>query len=465
MATITPNMEYASLTGISSAIAGRRISAAEVTDHLLARIEAVGDRTRAFAHVNADGARAQARAADAEIARGFHRGPLHGVPIALKDLIHTTDQPTECGMRIHNGWMAPEDSTIVTRLRHAGAVLIGKTELTDAATQFHHPDRPPPLNPHDPERCVGFSSSGSGAAVAAGLCPAALGSDTGGSIRIPSAMNGVTGLKPTWGRVTRHGTFDLAPCFDTIGPMARSAADVAAVLGVMAGADPRDPTAAPVPVPDYLAEIGGGFGGLRIGIDMAEIEAHCDADVSAVARSTMALLASHGASVQGVSLPDMESGAVAALIGPAAADVHRDSYAERATDYGPGPSWLIDYGASIPARNMAAALGAAYRLRGRLAAMFTEVDLLLVPALARATPLARDIALDSDPQTTGELLRYCGGFSITGHPTLTLPCGIDGNGMPVGMQLVARPFEEALALRAGHAWQSATDWHTRHPAF
>lgn len=461
--TIIPDIEFATLTDIAKAIAAREISSTEVTDHLLARIDKLEPRVHAFAHICTGTARAQAKAADAEIARGLHRGPLHGVPIAIKDLIHTADHPTEAGMRIHNGWMAPEDSTIAARLKRAGAVIIGKTELTEGATLTHHPDRTAPLNPWDPGRGVGFSSSGSGAAVAAGLCYSALGSDTGGSIRIPSAMNGATGLKPTWGRVTRHGIFDLVSYLDTIGPIARSAADAAAVLGVIAGPDPKDPTAAQVPVPDYLGGIAKGVRGLRIGLDLADLEAHCTPEVVALAKAAAVTLADVGALIRPAVTPNLDMGAVFGLFGPGIADVHRDTYPSRAADYGPSLAGLIDHGATIPGRDVAAGIARSNILKGQLAALFTEVDLLLVPALARATPAVGEVENAADMTAMFEMLYYCGAFNVSGHPTITLQGGIDGNAMPIAFQLVARAFEEDLLFRAGHAYQAVTDWHTRHP--
>ncbi len=464
--TIAPNIEYATLTDISAVIAAREISSAEVTDHLLQRIESVGPKTHAFALVCTDTARAQAKAADAEIARGFHRGPLHGVPIAIKDLIHTADHPTEAGMRIHNGWIAPEDATIVTRLKRAGAVIIGKTELTEGATLVHHPDRTAPLNPWDAGRGSGFSSSGSGSAVAAGLCYSALGSDTGGSIRIPSAMNGTTGLKPTWGRVSRHGIFHLVEFLDTIGPLARSAADAAAMLGAIAGADPKDPTAAAVPVPDYIAGIGGGIRGVRIGLDLSGIEPHCEPQISAMIRSTATLLGDLGALVRPVAMPDLDMGPMFGLFGPGMADVHRATYPSRAADYGTVFAGMLDGAAMIPGIDVAAGINGANALKGGLATMFTEVDLLLVPALTRPTPRAGELerGIPADMTALFDMLRYCGAFNVSGHPTITLQGGLDSDDMPIAFQLVARPFEEDVLFRAGHAWQSATDWHIRHPA-
>jgi len=464
--TIAPNIEFATLTAISRAIAGRRISAAEVTDHLLARIDAIEPVTHAFARLCADDARAQARAADEEISRGFHRGPLHGVPIAIKDLVHTKDHPTEAGMRIHNGWMAPEDATIVTRLKQAGAVIIGKTELTEGATMTHHPDRTVPRNPWDTGRAVGFSSSGSGAAVAAGLCYSALGSDTGGSIRIPSAMNGTTGLKPSWGRVSRHGIFHLVEYLDTIGPLARSAADAAAMMAVIAGPDPKDPTAAAMPVPDYLGEIGLGIRDVRIGLDLSGIEPFCDPQIVAMIRDAARSLADLGALIRPVAMPDLDMGPLVGLIGIGMIDAHRETYPARAADYSPSLAGMLDGLSAVAAMDVAMGINRSNALKGALATMFTEVDLLLVPALARPTPYAGELeaGIPADMAPLFDMLRYCGAFNVSGHPTITLQGGIDRDAMPIAFQLVARPFEESLLFRAGHSYQSISDWHCRHPA-
>src|SRR5581483_2824541 len=243
------------------------ISSVEVARQMLTRIEALEGALKSYVTVSADHAMARARAADQELARGQWRGPLHGVPLALKDLCFTTFAPTTGGMKIFENTPAPYDGAVVTRLLQAGAVILGKLKMTEAATSAYHPDVAPPLNPWSRAHWTGMSSSGSGVATAAGLCFGSLGSDTGGSIRFPSAACGLTGVKPTWGRVSRHGIFHLAESLDHLGPMARSAADAAAILGVIAGEDENDPTSLGAPVPNYLAEIDGPIRGLTIGVD------------------------------------------------------------------------------------------------------------------------------------------------------------------------------------------------------
>src|SRR5581483_9008031 len=259
---------YAGISEGADRLARREPSPVELTRAMLDRIAALDPKLHAYATVTTEVALEQAKAAEAEIARGERRGPLHGVPIAVKDLCYTCGIPTAAGMPIHAGFLPEHDATVVTRLREAGAVLLGKLQLTEGAMADHHPDVTPPVNPWNASHWAGASSSGSGVATAAGLCFASLGSDTGGSIRFPSAMNGVTGIKPTWGRVSRHGIFPLGPTLDHVGPMARSAEDAAIVLGAIAGADASDPTALAAPVPDYLA-LAPEVRGVRIGVDDA----------------------------------------------------------------------------------------------------------------------------------------------------------------------------------------------------
>ena len=236
-------LSYLDLVEVGDLIKARELSSVEVTHAALDRIARLNPRLKCYATLTPDLALAQAREADSEIARGILRGPLHGVPIAVKDLCHTRGIPTAAGMTIHKDYRPDRDAGVVTRLREAGSVLLGKLQLTEGAFGAHHPGIDPPVNPWSAAHWTGVSSSGSGVATAAGLCYGSLGSDTGGSIRFPSTMNGVTGLKPTWGRVSRAGVFALAESMDHIGPMTRSAADAAAMLGTIAGADADDPTA------------------------------------------------------------------------------------------------------------------------------------------------------------------------------------------------------------------------------
>ena len=265
-------LHYESLLGISRRIRAGEVSSQDVTAALLERIARYDGTLHATLMVLGDAAMDEARAADAEIEAGNWRGPLHGVPVGIKDLLWTKGLPTTGGMDLLRDFLPQEDATVVERLRQAGAVIIAKLHMTEGATLNHHPAFARPVNPWSARHWTGVSSSGSGVATAAGLCFAAIGSDTGGSIRMPSAANNLTGIKPTWGRVSRHGLIHLAESLDHLGPMARSAGDAAAVLQAIAGADPRDPTCLAGPAPNYLAQMDKGVAGLSLGIDWSWAE-------------------------------------------------------------------------------------------------------------------------------------------------------------------------------------------------
>src|SRR5579863_7794725 len=300
------DLHYLELTELAQRIRAKEISPVEATKASLARIEALDGALKSYATVTAEAALAQARQAEGEIAGGRYRGPLHGVPIAVKDLCYTKGVPTSAGMPIHRDFKPDFDATVVARLKDAGAVILGKLQLTEGAFADHHPQIAPPVNPWNADHWSGASSSGSGVATAAGLCYASLGSDTGGSIRFPSAANGVTGLKPTWGRVSRYGVFALADSLDHIGPMTRSAADAGAVLGVIAGADPNDPTTRGELVPNYLAGLERGIRGLRIGVDEDFNTRDVDAEVVASVRGAIATLKDLGAEIRPIRFPNVD---------------------------------------------------------------------------------------------------------------------------------------------------------------
>src|SRR3984957_3934789 len=278
---MSSELQYESLTTVSDLIRRKRLSSAELAEMALRRVAQLDGQYHAYATVLREGARKQAKAADAEIARGFWRGPLHGVPIAVKDLCYTTFAPTFAGTTIFKSFVPAFNATIVDRLEDAGAVLLGKLQMTEGAYTSHHPDVSPPLNPWNRGYWVGSSSTGSGVATSLGLCYGSLGSDTGGSIRFPSATCGLTGIKPTWGRVSRHGVFSLAESLDHVGPMTRSAADAAAMLAAIAGHDVNDATTYSAPPPDYLETIGDGVRGLRIGVDRGYTSDGVDSQVVA----------------------------------------------------------------------------------------------------------------------------------------------------------------------------------------
>lgn len=447
------------------AIAARKLSSVELTAAMLERIAALDPALHAYATVTADQALAQAKAADAELAGGRARGPLHGVPIAVKDLCYTKGIPTGAGMAIHRDFRPDHDATVVVKLAEAGAVSLGKLQLTEGAFGAHHPEITRPVNPWQADAWTGVSSSGSGVATAAGLCFGSLGSDTGGSIRFPSTANGITGLKPTWGRVSRFAVFELAGSMDHIGPMTRSAIDAAAMLGAIAGVDANDPTATREPVPDYLQGIDGGISGVRIGLDRALI-ASADADVLRVIGEAERVLTGLGARIVPVTVPSVDRVVAewSTLCAVEAAAAHEATFPSRAERYGPVLRMLLERGRSVDGLTISKIWTERQKFSGALANMMRDIDLLLVPAMNRAAlSWAAIEAAGRDPAEIAGRLRYTAPFDMSGSPTITLPGGFTAAGLPIGFQLVGRHFDEALVLRAGHVFQGATDWHTRRP--
>lgn len=460
------DLHYRSLLDVSERIRRRELSPVAVLEATLERIARLDGAARSFVTVLTDRARAAAAQAEGEVAAGFWRGPLHGVPIAVKDLCATSFAPTAGGMPMRRNAVPDHDATVVRRLEDAGAVIAGKLKMTEGAYTSHHPDDPGPVNPWGAGHWVGSSSTGSGVATALGLCFGSLGSDTGGSIRFPSATCGLTGIKPTWGRVSRHGILPLAASLDHVGPMARSAADAAAILGVIAGADPHDPTAIQDPVPDYLAALGQGVRGITVGVDRAYNETGIDGEVTAALRAAEGVLAALGAEIRAVEMPPTETllrdwipfCAVETAI------AHQADYPDRADEYGPDLAQLIEHGRRITGIELGSIMHERLEFTGRLAALFQGVDLLLMPTMPVPVPsLARMAEYGQDDTVLLRMLRFTAPFNFAGNPTITLPCGMDAAGLPLSLQLVGPHVSEALLCRAGHAFQSRTDWHTRRP--
>jgi amidase len=465
-AVTADDLHYLELPELAVRIRAREISPVAVTRAQLDRIASLDGELGSYALVMADVAMAQAEAAEVEIAAGRYRGPLHGVPVAVKDLCWTKGFPTSAGMAIYRDYRPDEDATVVRRLRDAGAVLLGKLQLTEGAYSDHHPSVTPPKNPWNADYWSGISSSGPGVATAAGLCFASLASDTGGSIRWPSAANGLTGLKPTWGRVSRHGVFELAATLDHVGPMTRSAADAGAMLGAIAGSDPNDPTALLDPVPDYLAVVGQGVRDLRIGVDAAWNGDGVDATIQAMLSEAAQVFRTLGADIVDVQFPDVTQAIAdwSANCAVEAAVAHEATYPARRCEYGAVLASVIEAGRALSGRNYQKILLRRLELRGRVAALFGTIDLLLIPVHPFAPPtLAMIRTLGEQPELIAKLQRYTCPFDMTGNPTITLPGGFTDAGLPIAFQLVAAGLREATLVRAGAAFQSVTSWHRRHP--
>ena len=465
--TSSNDWHYLELLDIARRIQAREISSVDATKAQLSRIQKLDSKLKSYATLMTDSALADASRADAEIAKGQIRGPMHGAPIAVKDLCWTQGVPTAAGMTIHANFKPDQDATVVKRLRGAGAVIMGKLQLTEGAYADHHPKIAVPVNPWNAAHWSGASSSGSGVATAAGLCYGSLGSDTGGSIRFPAAANGLTGIKPTWGRVSRFGVFELAATLDHIGPMARSAADAAALLGAIAGADSNDPTAVQLPVPNYLAGMTRGLRGLRIGIDAAWNSTAVDAPTRAMMAEVTKVITEQGADIREVKFPNPEQEIADwfPLCGVETAVAHEATYPSRKSEYGPGLAGLIDLGLAQSGLDYQKIVLRRRAFSGRVAALFEGIDLLLIPTTAAASPTNAQLAgLANDAELLSALLRYTCPFDMTGSPTITLPGGFTAHGTPIAFQFVARHFEEDMLVRAGWHYQQATDWHRRHPA-
>jgi len=460
------DLHYSELVEIGRLVQKRELSSVAATQAQLDRIRQLDGQLKSYAFVMTTSALEQARAADQEIAAGKVRGPLHGAPIAVKDLCWTKDAPTAAGMKIYRDNRPREDATVVIKLKEAGAVILGKLQLTEGAYADHHPEVDPPRNPWDARLWSGASSSGSGVATAAGLCYGSLGSDTGGSIRFPSAANAVTGLKPTWGRVSRYGVFELAATLDHIGPMARSAVDCGAMLGAIAGADPNDPTAVLEPVPDYLAKLSGSLQGTRIGVDPRWTSEGVDAASTRIFQNALRVAADLGAKIHEIAFPDPTNMITDwfPLCGVETAVAHETTYPARKSDYGPGLAGLIELGLQQSGTDYQKIVLRREAFRGLVRAVFEKVDLLAVPAQTFAAPtLAKMATLGENPELIAALLRFSCPFDMTGSPSITLPGGFTESGGPVAFQFIGRHFDEARLVAAGDAYQRVTDWHRRHP--
>jgi aspartyl-tRNA(Asn)/glutamyl-tRNA(Gln) amidotransferase subunit A len=459
-----------SLTSVAQAIADKRVSSREVTQSCLDRIARWQPHLNAFMAIEAEAALKAADAADAALAKGERRGVLHGVPLAHKDMYYEAGKVVTCGSHIRRDFVATTTSTALQRLKDAGTIRLGSLQMAEFAygPTGHNSHYGPVHNPFALDRITGGSSSGSGAAVAARLTFAALGSDTGGSIRMPAHFCGVTGLKTTVGRVSRAGAMPLSQSLDTVGPLARSAADCAVLLGLMAGADPADPTAVAEPLPDYTAATNGSIRGLTVGVPTAFYVDDLDAEVAGALDATVALLKGEGVRIVQVELPDQRqlTAACQLVLAVEAAAFHKRWMIERPQDYGPQVLMRLQNGLAIPGVSYLEAM----RWRGpALAAHIAAVagvDAMVAPVAPVAAPTIAESDVGNSPDAEAviqRLTRFTRPINYLGLPSLSIPAGFTRGGLPVGMQLVGGSFDEAMLLRIGAAFQRVTDFHERLP--
>lgn len=461
-------LHYHTMTELAALIASKGVSPVEVTQAILARIAALDGRLKAYATLMPEQAMAQARVAEGEILAGTYRGPLHGVPVAVKDLCFTSGVRTMGGSAVYVDHIPDFDATVVRRLKDAGAVLLGKLNLTEGAMGGYNPTLQVPENPWKAGYWPGASSSGSGTATAAGLAYATLGSDTGGSIRYPAAVCGTVGLKPTWGRVSRYGVLALAESLDHVGPLTRSSADAGIVLQAIAGWDAQDPTSLPDPVPDLLAGIGKGVDGLRIGWDETYATQDMAPDFAQAVAEGVCVMERLGATIVPVKMPVRLRDYLAAwpvLCASEAVAAHRQHFPRRAHDYGPWFREWLERGASFSAADYAQANTLRAACVGELRCTMQGVDLLACPSTAQAAyPFSAaqaygPIPPDRDPWQS----RFTVPSDFAGLPTIALPCGLSEAGLPLSLQFVGHPLTEPLLVQAGAAYETATEWHTLHP--
>ncbi len=467
-------LHYKSLRDVAHLIAAREVSPVDLTHHMLDRIAKLDPVLKSYATVMRDQALADAQAADQAIRRGEYRGPLHGMPIAVKDLCYTKGVRTMGGSAVYRNFVPRFDATVVARLRSAGAVLLGKLNLTEGATAGYSPAFDVPRNPWNTGYWPGLSSSGSGVATAAGLCFAAIGTDTGGSIRFPSSANGIVGLKPTYGRVSRFGVLPFAESLDHVGPMARSVADVAIMFDAIAGRDPNDPTSLDAPPPNASGELGRSMRGVRIGIDRKyALEGVDEGDAGAI-EEALKVLTGLGAKVVDVRMPDLAS-LLDAWQTIAAAEIvqsHAKTYPSRAAEYGPYLREFLDSGARVTSERLAQARKARAALTAQFTTLLDSVDAMACPAggspawrITRETqvgPLGAFHAAWS--AAAPRAMDFTGPMDMAGTPAICLPSGFAPDGLPYSIQFAGRRLSESLLCRIAGAYEEATGWHDRHPS-
>jgi aspartyl-tRNA(Asn)/glutamyl-tRNA(Gln) amidotransferase subunit A len=465
------DIHWLSIAELADQIGRRRLSPVEVTQAYLDRIDALHSDLGAYITVTSEIAMARARTAEREIQAGDYLGPLHGVPVAVKDIVSTRGILTSAGSRVLADNVPTEDSTLIEGLDAAGAPLLGKLNLSEFAIggTIDHPHGTP-RNPWDPARSAGGSSSGSAVASASGLCAGSLGSDTGGSIRGPSSFCGLVGLRPTYGRVTRHGVIPMCWSMDTIGPMTRVVEDCAIMLQAIAGRDPRDGSTSAELVPDYRAALRRPSQGLRVGLPREMFGyAELDPQVKSAVERAIGVLGDLGVESDEVSLPtSAHSGAVFVAIADVdAASFHARWLRTRGDEYDWSTRTRLESASLTPATVYIRAQRARALIRRELMEALDRFDVILTPTGPTVSPLIQDATGSPDGYYQGQLdlgrRRYSSPPALAGLPAISVPCGFSTEGLPIGLQMIGRPFAESTLFQLAFAFEQATEWHTRHP--
>ncbi len=456
---------------LADLIKSRSISPVDLATATISQIEHTESALNAFLDVYSDEMMASARNAERDITNGKHRWPLHGIPIGLKDLIDVQGKPTTGGSAATSGEPALRDATVTARFRDAGALIAGKLNLVEFAFGFSscNPHTGDVHNPWNLDRVAAGSSSGSGAAVASGSVAAALGTDTGGSVRMPAAACGITGLKPTYGLVSRYGVMDLSWSSDHVGPMCRTAADCALLMDVIAGHDPSDPASSKRVIPSFASRLDIDLKGMKIGVPKDYFFDGVDSEITAAVRNAIALMRAEGATIVDLSMPWVEMGRAinVGVLLPEAASVHRTRLSENADKYSPAVRYRLEAGSEVSAVDYIHAQRARAMFGAQMASAMDEVDVLVTPTVPIQTPTIAEMAPPPGSPTAssgGEFPNFTGVFNATGQPSVSLNCGFTADNMPIGMMISGKAFGDATVLGVAHAYQRITDWHCQMPS-
>ncbi len=459
------------IAGLSKAIRRKEISPVEVTEAFLLRIKKYDGDINSFITVLEGPALKAARQAESEIRRERYRGPLHGIPYAAKDLFFTKGVLTTCGSKILKGFKPSFDGTVIRKLSEAGAILLGKLNMHEFAygTTSTNPHFGPVRNPWDTERVPGGSSGGSGAALAASFVLLTLGTDTGGSIRIPSALCGIAGLKPTFGRISKYGVYPLCHSLDHPGPMAKSVLDLALAMNVLAGHDPQDPTSSTKPVPNYARGLSTSLRGIRLGVPRQYYFDRLDGEVASAVQKAIDQLRRLGAQVKPVTIPFLEEAAAAAfilLISESASTLEK-YLLTRPQDLGKDVRSRLALGAAVRVTQYLRAQRFRKKVQNHFAKAFETVDCLITPQLPITAPKIGQSHVSigkTEEAVPPALTRFTRIYNLVGIPSLSIPCGFSATGLPIGLQIAGRPFAEGMVLKVGHAYEMTTPWKDRHPS-
>jgi aspartyl-tRNA(Asn)/glutamyl-tRNA(Gln) amidotransferase subunit A len=453
------------LLELAERIRRRETSPLDIVRFLLDRIRRTEDRLKAYVTVCEESALKHAEAAEIQLRAGHDLGPLHGLPVSVKDLFETEGIRTTCGSKLMQDYVPKADCTVVKRLKANGAIVLGKTNTHEFALGGI---TPPTRNPWNPNRIPGGSSGGSAAALAAGSAIAATGSDTGGSIRIPASFCGVVGFKPTYGRVSRAGIFPESWSLDHAGPIARCVEDAALLLRIMAGWDEFDPTSSELPVPDYVEQLKQGVAGMRIGIPANHFFEQCHRDIAEAVNKAIGVLKDLGCRTVMFEFPHIPEimAAYTTLDSCEASAYHERSIETKADDYQPDVRLLLEQGLFIPATYYIQALRARAMIFPRIMVLFKQFDVIVTPSEPMVAPEVGQQSLGFngvEESVDSALVRYLAPFNLTGLPALSVPCGFSGDGLPIGMQIIGKAYDESTVLRVAYAFERATDWHRRSP--